>query len=44
MAMYYLSRDYPDDHIFSNKDAVPASELKIEFNNLIKELVEFTDD
>ena len=44
MAMYYLSRDYPDDHIFSNKDAVPASELKIEFNNLIKELVEFTDN
>ena len=43
-AMYYLSRDYPDDHIFSNKDAIPASELKIEFNNLIKELVEFTDD
>lgn len=39
-----IAKDYPDDHIFSNKDAVPASELKIEFNNLIKELVEFTDD
>lgn len=43
MAMYYLSRDYPDDHIFSNKDAIPASEIKIELNNIIRKFVEFTD-
>ena len=41
--LYYLSRDFPDDHVFSNEDAIPASEAKLEFNNLIKEIIEFVD-
>lgn len=41
--MYYLSRDFPDDHVFSNEDAIPASEAKLEFNNLLKKIIEFVD-
>jgi hypothetical protein len=39
--MYLLSRDYPEDHVFVNDDAMTPSELEDHCNDFINTHVEF---
>lgn len=42
-AMYLLSRDYDDDHIFINADALPVKDASFWLNEFINANVQLTD-
>ena len=44
MIIYYLTRNFKDDEVFSNEDAIPGSEIKLELNQLVRDNIEFVEE